>query len=251
MIFEPSINVITNDSCNIYIEDTSNYFDEAKGKHQFKYSDTMSIYALRHNKIQENVFTQIIFSKHDNNDFVQMPINLDGWFSVIAFVLPTKEWFNANRNSTIIGVYDFVYFTDGVSIYKYCPKTKEDPIVVPLDELIELNLLTGGYTVYSTEKDYVSICFLRKCYINLCNQIFNNRGFSSCWNKSNVDSELVYKRDLVWMAINVITYLTETHSECKPTLSEVERLIEIIQGCNGLCLSSDNLKKSNGCGCSK
>lgn len=251
MIFTPSINVITNESCNIYIEDTSAYPTEVGGKHQFRYSDTMSIYMLRHNKIQENVIEKIIFSKHTDNSLVQMPINIDGWFSVLAFVLPTKEWFEANRGSSIVGLYDLVYYTDGTTIYKYCAKTGEDPVAIPLDELMEINPQTGRYTVYSIEQDYVSICFLRKCYINLCKQILENRGFTSCWNKNNIDSELVYKRDLVWMAINVITYLTETHSECNPTLAEVERITETIQGCNGLCTPSNLTSNNNGCGCSK
>jgi hypothetical protein len=48
------------------------------------------------------------------------------------------------------------------------------------------------------------------------------------------------------MAINVIKYLTECEQ-----LAEVERIIETIQGCNGLCVSSNLTSKTNGCGCSK
>lgn len=247
--FNPSINVITNDSCNIYIEDKTIYSEE-DGKHKFKYSDTMSIYLLRHNKVYENVFQNIMFSKHTEDNLVQMPINIDGWFSVIAFVIPTLEWFK-NCDEAILNLYDLIYFTDGVTIYKYIPSLKEDPIAVPLDELLEINHKAHGNTVYRAEKDYVSICFLRKCYINLCNQILNNRGFSSCWSKSKIDSELIYKRDLVWMAINVITYLTETHSDCNPTLSEVERIIENINGCNGLCTSASIKLNKYDCGCSR
>nr|DAM35540.1 MAG TPA: hypothetical protein [Bacteriophage sp.] len=32
---------------------------------------------------------------------------------------------------------------------------------------------------------------------------------SACWNKNKIDSELIYKRDLVWMSLNVIAYLAE------------------------------------------
>ena len=48
------------------------------------------------------------------------------------------------------------------------------------------------------------------------------------------------------MAINVIKYLTECEQ-----LAEVERIIETIQGCNGLCVSSNLTSKTNGCGCPK
>ena len=55
-----------------------------------------------------------------------------------------------------------------------------------------------------------------------------------------------FARDLVWMAINVIKYLTECEQ-----LAEVERIIETIKGCNGLCVSSDVTSKTSGCGCYK
>ena len=58
---------------------------------------------------------------------------------------------------------------------------------------------------------------------------------SACWNKNKIDSELIYKRDLVWMSINVIKYLTECEQ-----LAEVERILETINGCNGLCTSSNS-----------
>lgn len=48
------------------------------------------------------------------------------------------------------------------------------------------------------------------------------------------------------MAINVIKYLTECEQ-----LAEVERIIETIKGCNGLCVSSDVTSKTSGCGCCK
>ena len=78
---------------------------------------------------------------------------------------------------------------------------------VELQEVIERN--SEGTTISKIDKSYVSICFLKKCYISLCQQLFNSRGFSECWNKNTVDSDLIYRRDLVWQAINVIKYLTE------------------------------------------
>ena len=48
------------------------------------------------------------------------------------------------------------------------------------------------------------------------------------------------------MAINVVKYLTQCEQ-----LSEAERVIETIQGCNGLCVSTNLTNSTNGCGCSK
>lgn len=244
---ELNINVTTSDSCKIIVSDISTYLAEdfsgtVKGK--FKYSDTVSIDVLQHNKTTETVYRDPIYTKHDTLQPINIPVEFDGWFDVIHLVLPSIEWFNREidkSEGSALGLYDLVYFSDGIDIYKYLDGNVSQ---VTINEVLEVNPINT--TISKTNRDYVSICFLRKCYINLCQQIFEDRGFSHCWNKNKVDSELIYKRDLVWMAINVIKYLTECEQ-----LAEVERIIETIQGCNGLCVSSNLTSKTNGCGCSK
>lgn len=244
---ELNINVTTSDSCKIMVSDISTYLAEdfsgtVKGK--FKYSDTVSIDVLQHNKTIETVYRDPVYTKHDTLQPINIPVEFDGWFDVIHLVLPSIEWFNREidkSEGSALGLYDLVYFSDGIDIYKYLDGNVSQ---VTINEVLEVNPINT--TISKTNRDYVSICFLRKCYINLCQQIFEDRGFSHCWNKNKVDSELIYKRDLVWMAINVIKYLTECEQ-----LAEVERIIETIQGCNGLCVSSNLTSKTNGCGCSK
>lgn len=244
---ELNINVTTSDNCKIMVSDISTYLAEdfsgtVKGK--FKYSDTVSIDVLQHNKTTETVYRDPIYTKHDTLQPINIPVEFDGWFDVIHLVLPSIEWFNREidkSEGSALGLYDLVYFSDGIDIYKYLDGNVSQVTII---EVLEVNPINT--TVSKTNRDYVSICFLRKCYINLCQQIFEDRGFSRCWNKNKVDSELIYKRDLVWMAINVIKYLTECEQ-----LAEVERIIETIQGCNGLCVSSNLTSKTNGCGCSK
>lgn len=244
---ELNINVTTSDNCKIMVSDISTYLAEdfsgtVKGK--FKYSDTVSIDVLQHNKTTETVYRDPVYTKHDTLQPINIPVEFDGWFDVIHLVLPSIEWFNREidkSEGSALGLYDLVYFSDGIDIYKYLDGNVSQVTII---EVLEVNPINT--TVSKTNRDYVSICFLRKCYINLCQQIFEDRGFSRCWNKNKVDSELIYKRDLVWMAINVIKYLTECEQ-----LAEVERIIETIQGCNGLCISSNLTSKTNGCGCSK
>ena len=239
---ELNINIITSNKCKIVVQDVSTYLAEdfsgiVKGK--FKYSDTISIDVLQHNQTLKTIYT-----KHDTLKSIDIPIGFDGWFSLVHLVIPNIEWFNKELEKTegsALGLYDIVYFSDGTDIYKYI---NGETSQVTIDDILEIN--TVNTTISRISRDFVSICFLRKCYINLCQQIFEDRGFSHCWNKNKVDSELIYKRDLVWMAINVIKYLTECEQ-----LAEVERIIETIQGCNGLCVSSNLTSKTNGCGCSK
>lgn len=244
---ELNINVTTNEECKVVISDISTYLAEdfsgtVKGK--FKYSDTISIDVLQHNKTTETVYRDPIYTKHDTLQPINIPIEFDGWFDVIHLVLPNIEWFNREadkREGSALSLYDSVYFSDGINIYKYLNGNVSQ---VTIDEVLEVNPINT--TISKISRDYVSICFLRKCYINLCQQIFENRGFSRCWNKNKVDSELIYKRDLVWMAINVVKYLTQCEQ-----LAEAERVIETIQGCNGLCVSTNLTNSTNGCGCSK
>lgn len=237
------IDVTTSDSCKVIIQDISDYLPEdyqgiVKGK--FKFSDTVSIDVLQHNKVGKEVYRNPVYNT--TTTVSEVPVTFDGWFTVVHIVLPSKKWFDtelSKQEGSTLSTYSLVYFSDGNTIYKYVESQVKE---ATLDEIVELNSVDT--TVSKVYRDYVSICFLRKCYINLCQQIFNNRGFSHCFDRNNVDSDLIYRRDLVWMSINVIKYLTECEQ-----LAEVERIIEIIQGCNGLCIPSNITSKTSGCGC--
>lgn len=244
---ELNINIITDAHCKVVIEDRTEYLKESATstvKGNFKYSDTVSIIVLQHNKTQETVVKAPTYDYH-KSQYVDVPIEFDGWFTVNYLVLPNKKWFDSELNKgngSAIGLYNIVYFVENGHIYKYVNGEIDSASV---EEILEINPINT--TISKTSEDYVSICFLQKCYINLCQQIFNSRAFSQCWNKNEVDSELIYKRDLVWMAINVIKYLTEFNQ-----LAEVERIIEQLNGCNGLCKSNSTYQyKNSGCGCSK
>lgn len=250
---ELDIFIDTDKNCKVTVLDNTKYLpEETTGSSKyFKYSDTASISVLKLNKLQENVIKDHVITLHSKQKKpISLPIKFDGWFTITYIVLPNKEWFDNEKNKetgSILNSFSIVYYTDGTTIYKY---VDGQTYAIALDEILEVNPINTTLSI--VERDYVSICFLKKCYINLCQQIFDNRGMSSCWNKNTVDSELIYKRDLVWMAINVIEYLTTLHSKCNPTLHEVERIIETINGCNGLCKSNDSYVRSNsGCGCSK
>lgn len=243
-----NINIQTNGSCSVVVQDNTEYLPEestgtVKGK--FKYSDTVSVDILHYNKIKDPYYSNPTYSSRtEQKKYIKIPVSQDGWFEVVHLVLPSEEWFQRESYKTrgsALDLYNIVYYSDGERVYKYVNGSSQE---ITIDEVLEINPVDT--TISRISKNFVSICFLRKCYINLCQQIFNDRGFSQCQSKNNVDSELVYKRDLVWMAINVIKYLTECEQ-----LYEVERIIETIQGCNGLCSSSDVSSKVGGCGCSK
>lgn len=228
--------IIVTDVSTTYLEED----DPSFSLNCFRKSDTQSIVIASINKLKgEEVATSTIGNI--------INIDRDGWLTIYYLVLPTKEWFiRASKTPNILDLYDIVYYVSKGNVYWYQRDTQEFGQVRQLQELIDLAQLPNVKTTLSYAKaDRVSIFNLEKCYINLCQQIFESRGFSQCYNKNNIDSELIYKRDLVWMALNVIKYLAECNQPY-----EVERIIELLYSCNGVCGDKKVRSNGKGCGCS-
>lgn len=103
---------------------------------------------------------------------------------------------------------------------------------VNIEEIININPEVGGIT--SEYIYYFGICNLKKCFVKICQDIFS-QNYNMCKESNN---SLSYKRDLLWSAINVITYLVEMNE-----LEEAQKLLEDITSCNGLC------NNTNSCSC--
>ena len=231
-----NINISTNSSCHIVLEDITNYQSEDSwdiiGSSTFKKSDTAAFCIVEHKGSYGKILS------HNRQENLTVPITFDGKFIVHYIVLPTKEWVE-NKYLPTVGTGSIsslkVYYTDGESFYK---KGSTDEKVT-IEEI--LNIDTSGTTISKINKEYVSICFLYKCYLNLCKQILSSQINTTCKKQLNI-SDLIYKRDLAWSAINVVKYLVEFRQ-----LDEATRIIDQITQCNGIC---QNTTRSNyGCGC--
>ena len=243
---ELKIDVQTGESCGFNIKDITGVsdtgyqdeFDESFKLNQFKYSDTISIAVMTVLKSDNSINQESpIFIKHDQYDYIHIPVFDDGHYQLNYIVIPTKIWADEHKES-----YDIIYYSDGESIYKNIKDSGEE--IVPIEELIRLNA-DSNKTVSKIKEDYLSICFLKKCYIDICKKIFDLRGFTKCEYSGEVDTQLQYKRDLLWMSINTISYLAEFGQ-----IEEAQRIIELIHGCNGICKSRNREIDHNGCGCS-
>ena len=243
------IKVCTGAQCAVAItEIDTHYLNETStsiAKNKFRYSDTVSIDVLQLNKSTDYQIQSPVFTVRDNDvKSVQLPVSFDGWFTVCHIVLPSDKWFDSELKkdtNSAINLYDVVYYTNGKQVFKYINNNSQE---VSINEIINRN--SEGTTISIVKKDYVSVCFLRKCYINLCQQLFNSNIISECSNNRKNNCDLVFQRDLIWMALNVIQYLTELNQ-----LSEAERIIEQLgRGCNGLCKQTFEQLSKSGCGCS-
>ena len=175
--------IIVTDVSTTYLEED----DPSFSLNCFRKSDTQSIVIASINKLKgEEVATSTIGNI--------INIDRDGWLTIYYLVLPTKEWFiRASKTSNILDLYDIVYYVSKGNVYWYQSDTQEFGQVHQLQELIDLAQLPNVKTTLSYAKaDRVSIFNLEKCYINLCQQIFESRGFSQCYNKNNIDLSLIH-----------------------------------------------------------
>lgn len=234
------------DNCKLSIQDISTYKPEYENytgdwNQQLKKSHTASvILAVVEDGLKSTITVKAV------SFTPSIAINFDGNFKLYYVVLPTKECiFN---NSELLKNYDseFIYYIEDNQIKKLNSGTSRSSIVVDLSELVEIiNQPNIRSTASYISREQVSICSLQKCYVNLCQQIFESKAFSSCFNKNNIDNELIYKRDLVWMAINVIDYL----SKCGQ-FEEANRYIKLLNSNCGVCGDNKTGGNHNGCGCS-
>lgn len=246
------IKICTNSNCTVTINDRTTVGDQgylapdsnSSVKNRFRYKDTVAIDVLQLNKTTGSVTQSVTLSTRDSNIVpVTIPVNFDGWFTIYHIVLPSKQWLETEQsksNGSLLGIYDTLYFSDGDQVYKLISNGEYQE--VEISEIVNRN--TEGTTISIVEKDYVSVCFLKKCYIYLCQQIFNSEAFTQCFNKTDI-GEVHFKRDLVWMALNVIKYLTEFNQ-----LAEAQRVLEQLEGCHGVCKQELGNKPRLGCGCS-
>lgn len=240
------VEIKTNDNCSLILTDNSQYQTSSGfSKQNIKFQDSVSIVVVKHQDVRVSETQYFKILEHEDSLQFTVPINFDGLFEVTYIVLPTEDWFIKYGGDKLLSIYNNLIFTyDGTRIIKHSVNGIEyiDP-----SEILKYSSITTS-TISLVFKEMVSICSLRKCYINLCYQIFNDRAFSACWNKNKVDSELIYKRDLVWMAINVIKYLFSVGQT-----SEIARILSQINSCNGICKpeSSNTVYKNEGCGCSQ
>lgn len=193
--------VTYNSKCNIVIQDDD--FEEGK----------VYIYIAQLNKcIGENLSQ--VFVKTKETDTIFFDIGYDGYYTICKLILSTDE----NER----------YYYKNNKIYKI---TGEE---ASLTEIINLNPEFSNIPI--EYKTYFQICKLKRAYIDIASKIITNS--DQC--NSNVASTDIYKRDLLWSAINAINFLIEI--EC---YKEAQKLLERITSCNGLYDNEINI-----CGCS-
>lgn len=236
------IKTIRKSPCELIVQDNSPYLceqEELEVFDKFKVSHRVGIDVIQQNKLSGTSISEYAVS--EGIDPIKINIEFDGWGTLTHIVIPNGEWFEWQLSlgeSSILDYYNTVYFSDGGKFYKFRDGNVTE---IQLEELVEVN--PEHTTISKYVEDFVSICLLVQCYLNLCKQLLESACLDVKCNTAS--SELIYKRDVIWMAINVIRYLVELHE-----YEEAERILETVGGCNGLC--KNELSKGTrpgGCGC--
>lgn len=236
-------------NCGLHVIDKSEYVSEDVQdtlqyyiKNQYKYSETYTINILQKITSSESMIVDTTISDHlSEKNSVYINLKSDGYYVLQHIILPSAEWVARQINNSSVILANFtIYFTDGKLIYKY-----QDGKAIEVDSKIIAEINTNGTTISRKSYEQFSICNLFQCYLNLCKGIFDNTSFK-CHDKDNLD-DIRFKRDFIWMTINVIKYYVESGE-----LLEAQRLLESINYCGGLCRSLDkSSNKSSGCGCNR
>ena len=178
----------------------------------------------------------------ESKDISEFQLENDGKLTAYHFIIPTKQRLNKFTSEVLFQTYPILIYYDNGQFYKSIDGGVTSELITY--ELIkEINTITTN--IAKCNKPTFSLCFLYKCYINYCKQVLE-QNISKCITK---DSDLVFRRDFVWMTINVIKYYLENGQ-----LDEAQRLLEETMSCNGFC-KSNILKYSltnntvSGCGC--
>lgn len=247
---KPGLEIKVDNLNNIVVKDTTVYDSESsvgKSFSSFKQSETGSVFVLEYhrNNNDSEYLSPIIVNSHQPCAEYRIKVPKDGWFTVYHIILPTKECIYSFSEAEMHGI-TFGYYLDLDNIYdRNRLDANGNPIKVSVKEVLEGN--TNIATTQLSSKDYISILNLQKCLVNLCQQIFDNLGaFGKCFTADSDSKELIFKRDLVLMAINVIKYMSKYNMK-----AEAARIINQLEGCNGICTGTNNPKKISGCGCSR
>lgn len=164
----------------------------------------------------------------------------DGIYEIYHFVIPTERWYTNVYTSEVDGVDQFqhkytnvIYYKDG-NFYKVSEDIEEQIFINDI-----LALKDEDTSLMYASSITLCTCQLHKCYFNLSMHLMQ---LGPC--NPQIYNDLIYKRDMAWMGINVINYLLD---EGNPM--EAEIILQKLEGCNGVCINEH--KRFRNCGCHK
>lgn len=244
---EITINDYSYQNDQYYPEDQSDY-----SENKYKYSDCKTINILTKVSTDKSQIVEILINNHaqftDNIDYVESDsfiVTHDGYYTITHIIIPTVDWYNniyTQLSEDYKSQFGLVYFIGNDNkFYKLIDNVKQE---CSKEELCTRN--SNNTTLKKCELKIFYMEFLQQCYLNYCKNLFSEITKTCDYVCKNQDfDDITYKRDLLWMVINILTYHVNFSQ-----LNEAQRILEITMGCNNFCQGGYlYAKHRSSCGC--
>ena len=216
------ININISTACKLHVQDQTKYSSNPSYNESMRFNDLRTHILVIEQK--DSLF--VTYSKV--REF-EVPLEIEGLFTVHYLVIPNK--FTSGSPTGYYWDDDHPVYVDALGNEKR----------IELKTLLTINVESTNIERFS--KDFLSICGLKNCYIKICKELMNKSCPENC--SGTQYSELSYKKDLLWMAINILEYLIEFDR-----IDEANQLLkQVYYGCNGLCKQTTLRLGDYDCGC--
>lgn len=169
----------------------------------------------------------------DNFPAISYALSQDSIYTLHRYFIMSDVFYNSQLSTDRFDG-KIVYYTDGIDIYKVTEGVANkitSAAFVLEDQELSTNLHTSN--------TFVSTCYTNKCYYTLMQKILLDQDCMDC---SKLDNATVKYMDLMYMSLEVIKYLKDLG-----TISEIQRVIESLDTCGGVC--GPIVKTNSNCGC--
>lgn len=242
--------IISNcNDCAITIQ--TDYSVEKEELYSFPYLNSTTINLIyKVDSLERETLAQVFVNQHHletiDEEEVQVPeisqfeFPQDGLYKVLNVIVPNKQWvvdYLTEHETNAYDIYDKVLVYDEGKLFIYSQSGYTE---IDVDYLNEFNTDNNKISIYKEEEYTFSKCKLRHCFYEI-----NKELFAKICGKCANESDLIYKRDLLWMAFNIIDYLLE-----KGLLLKAQEVIEQFMSCAGFC-NQTNEVGGTGCGCNR
>lgn len=203
---------------------------------------------------EHSIVLNIVHKKWDPDNKQDCQITVDENVPECAFLThkdPTEvthHKFTKGDGIYIIDHFVIPYSAHSGSISVKCvingdkPKLVTGPNETEIAESQYLEVLLNASDIPHTQATTLCTCGLHECYYHLAMELLQQPGICDTQERR----DLIYKRDLVWMGINVIDYLLD-----QGNIYEANAILWKLEGCNGVCSKNLGHKPFKSCGCNK
>lgn len=235
-------------NCHLIVEDNFNKL-QFTGIFNFDFKDTATIDIITLDKIDKSYLAALVFTSHEHNlNEISVPLTNDGSYNITHIIMPTIDWYYKEKDKKYnkLSKYKEIYITDNKSIYRIENNTlvEVDPLDLTLKDSFDQT------TIIKDQSQIFLTCYLKKCYLYLCNKIIaklinspqnvTGHNIGTCLPKDIELQDWMYRRDLVWLTLKVIGYLLLDNK-----FTEAQQILEDVQRCNGLCINTQDTSESN------